>query len=450
MKNTKKLRAAVIILVLLTGLARAGGKLTLEESKRLALQNNVRTKNSALESEAARQAQREAFTRYFPSVSASGTIFDASRSLLEITTPGGNLPVYNGNPANLPTSTQFAYMPSTTMGVLGSLKLGLVSAVQPVFAGGRIVNGNRLAALGVEATDEKARLARHEVLRITEEDYWRVVSLDEKMRTAETYEALLRRLLEQVENAWASGLVMKNDVLKVRLKLSELLINKSKVENGRALAAMALCQYIGIRYDPSVELSDPLAVDGPPDAYRADPAEALKTRPEYRLLEDAVRGEELETRMKLGEYLPQVGIGVAGLYMKMDTAEGRTNGVVFGTLSIPLSGWWGGSYALNAQRAQEQIARNNLKDNADLLLLQMERAWQDLTDAYRQVLLSRESKAQAEENLKVNRDSYDNGLSTISDLLEAQALLQQANDQLTEAMAAYRVNLVFYLQITGH
>jgi outer membrane protein TolC len=448
MKNTKELCAAGVILVLAAGLARAGDKLTLEESRRLALQNNVRARNSALESEAAQQARHEAFTRYFPSISASGTAFDASRSLLEITTQGGNLPVYDGNPTNLPTATEFAYFPGTTMGVLGSLKLGLVSAVQPIFAGGRIVNGNRLAALGVEASDQKARLARDEVLRTTEEDYWRVVSLDGKLRTAERYEALLRRLLGQVEDAYDSGLVMKNDVLKVRLKLSELLINKSKVENGRALAAMTLCQYIGIPYDPSVKLSDPLVVDAPPDAYHVDHTETLKARPEYRLLEDSVRGEELKTRMKLGEYLPQVGVGVAGFYMKMDAAEGRTNGVVFGTLSIPLSGWWGGSHALNEQKAQEQIARNNLKDSADLLLLQMEKAWQDLTDAYRQVLLARESKAQAEENLKVNQDSYDNGLTSISDLLEAQALLQQANDQLTDAMAAYRVDLVSYLQVT--
>jgi len=449
MKKTRELSAAAVVLLLAAGLSRAGDKLTLEESKRLALENNVRTKNSALESEAAREARREAFTRYFPSVSASGTAFDASKSMLEITTPGGNLPVYDGNPANLPNATEFAYFPGATMGVLGSMTFGLVSAVQPVFAGGRIVNGNRLAALGVTASGEKARLARDEVLRATEERYWQVVSLDEKMRTTERYEALLRRLLAQVEDAYDAGLVMKNDVLKVRLKLSEVLLNKSKVGNGRALAMMAFCQHVGIPYDPAVELSDPLVVDGPPDRYRVEHREALKARPEYRLLQDSVRAEELKTRLTLGEYLPQAGVGVAGLYMKVDATKGRTNGVVYGTLSIPLSGWWGGSHALGERKAQEQIARNSLKENADLLVLQMEKAWQDLADAHRQVLLSRESKAQAEENLKVNQDSYDNGLSTISDLLEAQALVQQANDQLTDAMAAYRVDVVFYLQVTG-
>lgn len=449
MKNMKKIYAASVILILSAGLVQAGQKLTLAESKRLALQNNVKTKNSLLETEAARQTKKAAFTRYFPSVSASGTAFEADKSLLEITTEGGNLPVYDGNPASLATATQFAYFPSTTMSLLGSMRLGMVSAVQPVFAGGRILNGNKLAALGVEASEDKTRLARNEVLLTTEEQYWRVVSLNEKMRTVQKYEELLRRLLAQVEDAYDAGLVMKNDVLKVKLKLSEVLLNKSKVENGKALATMALCQHIGIAYDPAIELEDQLVVDGPPEPYHVDHQAALKGRPEFRLLEASVRAEELKTRIKLGEYLPQAGVGVAGLYMKMDETKGRTNGMVFGTVSIPISGWWEASHALGEQKAREEIAQNSMKDNADLLLLQMEKAWQDLTDADKQLKLCRESEAQAQENLRVNQDSYDNGLINVSDLLEAQALQQQARDRLTDAMAEYRVKLVYYLQVTG-
>jgi outer membrane protein TolC len=449
MNTRKKFFAAGIIIVLSIGPVRAGERLTLDECKRLALQNNVLTKNSLLETEAARQIQKAAFTKYFPSISASGTALEADNPLLEITSEGGNLPVYDGNLANLATATEFAYFPSTTMGVLDSLRLGMVTVVQPVFAGGRIVNGNRLAALGVEASEDKARLARNEVLRTTEEQYWRVVSLNEKLRTVEKYEELLRRLLAQVEDAYDAGLAMKNDVLKVKLKLSETLLNKSKVENGKALAAMALCQYIGIAYDPALELEDTLVVEGAPESYRANHQDALPARPEYRLLEASVRAEGLKTRLKLGEYLPQVGVGVAGMYMKMDETKGKTNGAVFLNLSIPLSGWWEASHTLSAQKAREEIAQNSMKDSTELLLLQMEKAWQDLVDAHKQVLLCREALSQAEENLKVNKDSYDNGLSNVSDLLEAQTLRQQARDRLTDAMAEYHVKLVMYLQVTG-
>jgi outer membrane protein TolC len=79
----------------------------------------------------------------------------------------------------------------------------------------------------------------------------------------------------------------------------------------------------------------------------------------------------------------------------------------------------------------------------------MQKAWQDYSDSYKQMLLSEEVKAQAEENLKVNQDSYNNGMSNLSDLLEAQALQQQMNDQLTDAKASYRSKQITYLQVTG-
>jgi outer membrane protein TolC len=177
--------------------------------------------------------------------------------------------------------------------------------------------------------------------------------------------------------------------------------------------------------------------------------EALKNRSEYHLLQASVRAEELQSNMKLGEYLPEAGIGVGGLYMKMDESKDRSLGMVFGTVSIPISGWWEASHTLQERRIKEEMAHNSMKDNSELLLLQMQKAWQDLNDARKQVLLSEEAKTQAEENLKVNQDSYNNGMSNLSDLLEAQALQQQTNEQVVDAKAGYRNKQTAYLQATG-
>lgn len=439
----------ILAITVLSFQVSAQKRLYLEESKQLALQNNAKVKNSVLDVEASRQTRKATFTKYFPSISASGAMFEAQKNLMEISTQGGDLPVYDGNQANLRTATQWAYMPASTMGLLKSGTFGMVTAVQPIFTGGRIWNGNRLAGLGEDASEYKNKLAQNEVLLKTEEQYWLVVSLTEKTKTIQRYEELLNNLLAQVEDAYKSGLVSRNDILKVKVKRSEVLLNKSELENGRKLATMAFCQYIGIPYDSTLTLVDSLNIDGSPQAFSVDHLEALKNRSEYRLLQASIRAEELQSNMKLGEYLPQAGIGVSGLYMKLDESKDRTLGMVFGTVSIPISGWWEASYTLQERSIKEQIAQNTMKDNSELLLLQMQKAWQDFSDAYKQVLLSEEAKAQAEENLKVNQDSYNNGMTSVSDLLEAQALQQQMNDQLTDAKASYRSKQITYLQVTG-
>jgi outer membrane protein len=447
MKNSSL--CLIVIAAMLSHPADAQTRLTLEESKQLALQNNAKVKNGALELEAAQQTRKAAFTKFFPAISASGAMFGAQENLMEISTQGGNLPVYDGNPAHLLTATQFAYMPASTMGLLKSGTFGVVTAVQPIFAGGRIWNGNRLASLGEDVSEYKNRLAQNEVLLKTEEQYWLVVSMNEKTKTIQRYEELLNSLLAQVEDAYKSGLVSKNDMLKVKVKRSEVLLNKSKLENGRRLATMAFCQYIGIPYDSSLVLRDSLTLEASPGSYYVENTEALKNRSEYHLLQASVRVEELQSNMKLGEYLPEAGIGVGGLYMKMDESKDRSLGMVFGTVSIPISGWWEASHTLQERRIKEEMAHNSMKDNSELLLLQMQKAWQDLNDAGKQVLLSEEAKTQAEENLKVNQDSYNNGMSNLSDLLEAQALQQQTNEQVVDAKAGYRNKQTAYLQATG-
>ncbi|MBW7841179.1 MAG: TolC family protein [Ignavibacteriales bacterium] len=423
--------------------------LTLEESKQLALQNNAKSKNSKLEIEASRKIRKSAFTNYFPNVSAGGFKWSAEKGLFDIDMQGGNLPVYDGNPVNLQNPTQFAYFPSSTISIWKKGTIGYINAIQPIFTGGRIIYGNKLASLGEDVSELKDKMTEDEILLKTEEQYWLIVSLEEKSRTINKYEELLNRLLLQVEDAYKSGIVMKNDVLKVKLKLSEVQLNKSKLENGRKLAAMAFCQHIGISYDSSLVFKDELEISDLPQSYFVDKNEALKKRVEYSLLEKSVEAEELQTKIKRGEYLPQAAIGISEMYMKFDESKKRTFGMVFGTVSVPISGWWSGSYELQERSIKEEIAENNLKNNSELLLLQIEKSWQDLNDAYKQYLLSKESKTQAEENFKVNEDSYKNGISTVSDLLEAQALLQQTQDQLTEAKANYIVKKTTYLQVTG-
>jgi outer membrane protein len=423
--------------------------LTLEESKKLALQNNAKSKNSKLEIEASKEVSKSAYTNYYPNISAGGLTFAALKNLMEIETKGGDLPVYDGNPANLRNATQFAYFPSSTMGLMKNGTVGYLNVIQPLFAGGRIMNGNKLASLGEEVTEFKDKLTKDEILLKTEEQYWQIVSLEEKSKTIEKYEELLNRLQLQVEDAFKSGLIMKNDVLKVKLKLSEVLLNKSKLTNGRKLASMAFCQHIGIPYDSGLVFKEELKIPDLPQNYFVNKNEVLKNRTEYSLLEKSVEAEKLQTNMKFGEYLPQAGIGASGMYMKFDDSKGRILGMVFGTVSIPISNWWAGSHELQERSIKEDIANNNFKNTAELLILQMEKSWQDLTDAYNQYLLSEESKSQAEENFKVNEDSYKNGLITLSDLLEAQALLQQTQAQLIETKTNYIVKKTTYLQATG-
>ena len=123
--------------------------------------------------------------------------------------------------------------------------------------------------------------------------------------------------------------------------------------------------------------------------------------------------------------------------------------MVFASVKIPISDWWGASHTIKERKFKEQIAQNNYKDNSELLTLQIQKTWNELDEAYTQTEVSGQIVKQAEENLRINSDNYNSGIVNISDMLEAQMMLQQAKDQLTESRVNYKMKLVSYLQVTG-
>jgi outer membrane protein TolC len=150
----------------------------------------------------------------------------------------------------------------------------------------------------------------------------------------------------------------------------------------------------------------------------------------------------------MGEYLPQVGIGVGAFTFDIED-DWNNNLMAFGTVTIPLTDWWGGSYSLKEQKLKEEIVQNNANYTAQMLKLQIEKSWTGIQESWQQIKIAEETVAQARENLKINTDNYEAGTIGISDLLEAQAIYQAACDSLTEARCTYQVKMAEYRKVTG-
>ena len=444
----------IIIVMLMLGISlygRAQTNLTLEKSKSLALQNNRNVKNSDLDLQAAHEIKKNAFTNYFPNVSASAFGMKAIDPLLEAHVDGGNLPVYDGNPANLASATQFAYMPGTDISMLNQIAVGNLTIEQPLYAGGKIRTGNNLSKLNITVKENQLKLSENEILLTTEKEFWQVITIQEKQKTLDSYIEFLDTLYVQVNNAYQNGVVIKNDLLKVSIKQSELQVNKTQLQNGRKIALMQLCQTIGIEYSPEIVLEGNLDDYSVPETYFVHNDEVMSDRAEYRLLENSVKASKLQTKMKKGDYMPTVGVGVAGVYTDQfeDNVDGSFNGMAYASVSIPISDWWGGKHKLREMKFREEMSQNSLEDKKGMLNVQMEKGWTDLKEANDKLHLIEETLEQTTENLKVNQDSYNNGLIQLSDLLEARALKAETEDKLIEVKSQYKVAVTNYLQVTG-
>ncbi|MDR0507720.1 MAG: TolC family protein [Dysgonamonadaceae bacterium] len=407
--------------------------LTLEQCREMALKNNAEIKNVALSVKAAEEQKKEAFTKFFPSVSgtATGVVFDKPLMTTEVET-------------GYPEPNNKAQVDMIQNNIVGG-----VMATQPIFAGGQIVNGNRLAKAGVEISKLQREISENEVLLTTEKYFWQLISLKEKMKTIENSEIMLNRILSDVKVAVDAGLTTRNDLLRVELELNKLQSGKFKAENGLQILKTAFAQHIGLENDnfdiemPDINLHDFENLSG----FNGD----VENRPEYRLLEKSVDIAKLQVKMETGKHLPTVAIGAGYNWVRMDagqqTKTDKNFGMALAIISLPISDWWGSSYAIKRKKLELQKAENTRNEKVDLLRLQMQKIRNELNEAYQQIALAKKSIQSAEENLKISEDNYNARIMILSDLLEAQNLVQQAQDQYAESIAAYFVKLAEWKQI---
>jgi hypothetical protein len=399
---------------------------TLDECIDEALKNNVRIKNADNDLSVAKHGSKEAFTKYFPSLSATGGGFMADKGLI-----------------------QLEMSPEMEMSILKNGIVGGVSASMPLFTGGQIVNANKLAKVNVEVSRLQHGLSVNEVKLVTERYFWQIVKLKEMLNTLSSVEGQLESIRKEVEASVDAGVTNRNDLLQVQLRKNETRSTRISVENALSVSRKLLAQYIGCASD-SIDVAFDFGGTLPshPDNLYRIPESVLVLTNEYSLLQQDVKASRLQFRMSVGKNLPSIAIGGGYMYDNlMDKDHSFWMG--FATVSVPLSGWWGGSHDMKKHKLRLRNAENRFTDQSQLLIIRMQNTWNDLTDAYQQVEIAVESIGQATENLRLQTDYYHAGTCTMSDLLEAQTLYQQSRDKYVESYARYEVKKREYLQATG-
>ena len=445
----KKIFAIIAGLVCCCVTATSQQTYTLQQMKDSALQNNFAIRSAKYGVEAAQHQRKEAFTKYFPNVSGTGLWFNANKGMAQTTINPSEMisPELGAALAqSLPAEALAALGSPISISMMKNGTIGSLMAMQPVFAGGQIINGNKLAKVGEDVSRLQLQLSENEVEKTAEQYFWQLASLQEKMKTIEAVDTLLAGIHKDVDIAVRAGLAMRNDLLQVQLRQNDIESQRLKLQNGINIVRLLLSQYCGLR-DTSFTISyqsDILSTL----LSRQDHNQALLGTAEYQLLGKQVEAANLQKKLAVGQNLPSVAVGAGYNYHNL-LDNNHTFGMVFATVSVPISDWWGGSHTIKRRKIEHQQAQEQLADNAELLKIRMQNAWNGVEESYQLLQLAKRSIEQAEENLRLNRNYYRAGTSKMSDLLEAQMLYQQSCDKYTDAFADYQNKLLEYKQAIG-
>lgn len=450
----KKLSVIMALLVLPLVCPAQMTEMTLDECLRLAADNDPYLKNSKLDVQAAREQAREAVWSFFPQVSVNSMGFYALDPLFKITVTdvlGHSDMAYNINESLGTYARENGLNP-----YYSTLKSGFsvgVGAIQPIYAGGRIVNGNRLARLGVEAATLQSRIKEKETAEEVEMKYWRIVALQEKAVTLREARSLLDTVYRDVSNAVNAGLAVSSDIDAVNLKRKELDAGEVKLKAGLKLAKMDIFNAIGVQY--SVLALDGYHFQGDTDRLPAPsevivPDDEISTFEESRLLGVKVEAERLEKRMYVGEMLPQVALGAGYGYSNLfGRKDGNLNGVGVVTVKIPLTDI--GKAVSRSKRYDYSIQKaRNEQDYLDAqLLLQLHKLQIDMESSWDQLEISLQAVKDARKSLDRALAEYGAGRVTLSELMKCRLEYQTLSEECVNRRMEYRTAVNNYLHRCG-
>lgn len=343
---------------------------------------------------------------------------------------------------------------------------------QPLYAGGKIVNGYKLSKLGVEVAEEQQRQIRAQSIADVETAYWSYVAVLSKVDMLNEYKSQLDTLNMLVETNIAVGMAIDYDLLQLQTEQSNINYQMKRVLNGAQMCRMSLSRMVGI--DPDSIVIVPAVM--PDDVFYpiAETSFDISNRPEMSLLEYQLKASELQVKMKRGEYLPTLGAALGynwlgNIQMKgsfnisqlgsipldppmageIDNKIDKKIPMVMVSLSVPISKWWEGSYNIKKAKLEVDNSRLMLDENAELMQLEVRNAINNVNDGCELVMSSKIAHDAATEQLRVVRNRYSVSMAPISDLLDAQSKWQQAESNYIEAQTQYLIYKIEYLRVTG-
>lgn len=304
-----------------------------------------------------------------------------------------------------------------------------LTLTQPLWTGGRIGSAIGAAELGRQAADSGREATRQGVIHGVIAAYTAAVLADHELAVARESAATASAHVDWVRDLWESGLVVESDVLQAEVRVSEIeelvIRAASGVEIARAALNLELGRDLGtpMTLPADVEL-DPAATDVELDALVAA---ALERRPDLRAAHELTGAAGRRVDLERAGRRPEIAVE-AGWEANAEDFFGADGDNWALTVGLQLNLFDGHRRRARVERADHQ--RQEAEARAALLAesvgLEVRRAVSQLEAARQRLEQSERGVTLAERSLEIVEDRYREGLTVLTELLDAQNALTRA------------------------
>ncbi len=446
----------LLFLLILIYTVQAGDKkiLTIEESVRLALENNPEMHVAEKEYKKAEAAVGEAYSAVLPSLDATVN-FQHAWAIQKSTIPNFIKPMLEpigpaiGGLDDMPDYVNISF------GRENTLTYG-ATVTQPLFLGGSGISGIRMSRAAKQASGHNLDLVQQQVVYNIAEGFYRAVLaaklIDVQEEALTQAEANRDAVAKKYEVGTASGF----DKMRAEVEVANLKPALITARNNFHSALTRLKTILGIDRNMVIDISGDLMYvsdDIMEEALPALQSEAIQNRPEIRSLNEQEEMMQQGINMARSAFMPKLFFSTEYSFLAMrdnlnfsqdDFSKGFTSAV---SLQIPLFKGFKSIKSYQKARLDYHITRDMKEQITNQIYAEVEIAHNAFNEAKEKFFASEETVALARESLRLASLMYEEGANTQLDVLGARLSVTQARMNYYRSlfdyqMARYRLRMV--------
>jgi outer membrane protein len=424
-------------------------KLSPEKVVELAKTQSVAVKASQYNVKAMENAVKSAATGFLPTLSTSASVMHIyDKPLMELGSGGGF--AFSNLPAELDVGdiallqylgSAFSNMKIETPNNIYNVGLNIA---EPIFTGGKILNGYRAAKFGLEAQKYTYGRTVTEIGLSAQKIFWAYVGVLKGREAVQETRQWFETLLKDQQKMYDNGLIIELDILNSKIQLDNFKLTEDKINNSIRSLADQLLLFIGLSIGSTIDADTTMLVMTNPGTMNAsiDSLDQwLGKREDLLAMTSQIKVLRALKGLQLGSYWPTVAAfgsyGATNQYSTRDDVLKPSSSIGV-QLSWTLFDWgkvWRDAQKVQCQMQAAQLQADNMRDMVRLKYFELSRKIDESTKACD---IAREDLATAQKALTIAKLKYDAQAITNTDLLNAR-------NQLTGKMVAYtqaRINVI--------
>jgi len=365
----------------------------------------------------------------YPDVKISGQYLRLTNADIKLKSSGEASSDPNAEPAATPKVNQ--------------LMFGQASVSMPLFSGFKLKN-----SIKASESQYKAELANASYTK--EETAMKVVSyyadLYKAQKSVELFKESLKSGQQRVTDFTAmeqNGIIARNDLLKAQLQVSKYQLSLDDAEKNVRLINYYLVTLLKLSPETQISVS-PESIQNDLFSFNVQSeAEALQSRKDMEALNHLENASKSEIKVAQSGYYPALSLTGGYVAMDIQNVVRVENAMNVGVgLSYNLSSIFKNGKEVKAAKSRAQEVEQQKAILTDRIKEQIMEAKESYDLSMKQDKVYTEAVGQADENFRIVKDKYDNGLSDTNDLLEAD--VEDLSAKINLAYAKANVVLKYY------